>query len=96
MFDVGDKVVCVDARQNPSPWEHALVLGRVYTVSAITSPTWSPLFGDMVPGVMLVELPVPPRGSGYVCARFRKIDRADDEFVEQIRALKPRRVTEAA
>lgn len=86
----GDVVVCVAGScggvHTPSPGDRSrLTIGRVYTVTRVILPRWA---GGCKGGVHLAEI-YNDLESGFCIGRFRKIDRADEEFIETVRACKP-------
>lgn len=101
-YDVGDKVVCVRSgrcdcfpaltemfyRDDP---ELDPVVGRAYTVSCLTN---SFVTGHIFVRVAEIKC---PSDWWYCSCNFRKIRRAEDNFVARMRALKPpQRVPEDA
>ncbi len=85
-FGPGDLVVCVDA-----PMGH-LRVGSVWRVLALRCADWGPMEDRW--GVRFTQM---PEDCDYWVARFfRKIDRAEDAFIAQIRACKPVRETSHA
>ncbi|TAD83671.1 MAG: hypothetical protein EAY70_01935 [Sphingomonadales bacterium] len=103
MFDIGDKVVCVDAgpkkgRIGPIvPVHHLLREGRVYTVADLSYSTnqrnrltgETTLVFKTTPLVALAEVQLPPPMKGFESYRFRKIEppMSPPEEVEQVREL---------
>lgn len=81
-FQVGDFVVCVDASMLPTSHnETGLTEGRLYRISAIHSDEQCVrLFGF---------IPPPLRSGWHLQLRFRKLPKADEQFTEQMRALRP-------
>lgn len=83
-FAPGDVVICV----NTAPIERddpitELALGRAYRIADIP---WD--------GLVTLCSPRVPRGYlGYHDWRFRKIDAADEQFTQQMRSLKPVKVS---
>lgn len=68
MFEVGQKVVCVDAGTRKNNKEPHLVRGRTYTIASVAE-TWDGT------GITLVELQIPHRGKcGWYADRFRAAD----------------------
>lgn len=85
-FAPGDVVVCVDAQpceEGYAPPE--LTEGAHYTIFEVGFDQFDN------PGVFLDELESRGFAGGYLAYRFRHIDKADDTFTEQMRALKPQR-----
>lgn len=79
MFEVGDMVVCVDAKNRPGyGWLRgdAPVEGWIYTVRG-----FKPARDE--PGLLLVEL-VRPSGLSYRASRFRKIRKPSIEIFREI------------
>lgn len=88
MFDVGDRVVCVDAGPKKGsvgamvPIHHLLREGQVYTIAAITygAKQVNLLTGEsttvfVAEGTLsLAEVTPPPPMKGFAAYRFRKID----------------------
>lgn len=93
MTDIGpgDKVVCV-AGHCGAQWHRddtsILVVGRIYTATGYTPP--ERFGGDCVGGLHIAEIPIGPMESGFCIDRFRKVQKADDKFIEQVRACRPR------
>lgn len=88
-FQVGDIVVCIDDKPAPDhqppkgcQWIKA---GRVYRVKAILQVVG--LHGPRF-GIELVDVPGPLPHSGWHAWRFRKIERADDNFIATLRAAR--------
>ncbi|WP_300592317.1 hypothetical protein [Erythrobacter sp.] len=88
MFEVGDKVVCVDAKPKRGlvgplvPVHHLLREGQVYTIAAITYSTNQTSYATgrktlaFVPsGILkLAGLTLPHPMTGFSAYRFRKVD----------------------
>lgn len=75
-YDVGDLVVCVDARGLSQIKE-----GVVYTVAAFDfTPGYSMLDGATVEGVYLQEADPNPGDYGFDVRRFRKLPKKSREF----------------
>lgn len=93
-FAPGDVVVCVNARPglglNPHPTGENVMLGwlkegRAYTVDRPHLET------GRFPMPSTVWVVGQPEGlGGYNERRFRKINKADEEFTHQIRSLAPK------
>jgi hypothetical protein len=83
MIGVGDVVVCVDASG-----ANMLAEGRAYTVTdaMFAEPQWRDA-GEF--GVILAEVKSSTSSGGFYAWRFRKVQKADDKFTRQIRALRP-------
>ena len=93
MFDIGDKVVCVDAgpkkgRIGPIvPIHHLLQEGRVYTVVDLHYSTnqrnfltgETTLVFKTTPSVALAEVQLEPPMKGFEAYRFRKIEPPETE-----------------
>jgi hypothetical protein len=103
MFDIGDKVVCVDAGPKKGcigpivPVHHLLREGAVYTVAGLSysveqrdnlTGEWSTVFLPR-PTVMLAEVVPTPPMKGFGAYRFRKIEPpiSPPEELEQVREL---------
>ena len=89
----GDLVVCVDARQLPSPLRHHnLKLRGIYRVSWVGSQCWNPLYRKAA-GTLTVDGAEPsPDSNGTFCSlRFQKLNDGEDdaELIEQIKSCKP-------
>jgi hypothetical protein len=88
VFDVGDLVVCIDNGPKKGavppivPVHHLLHRGRIYRVNFIGTTR----LGNPTVGLDGIVLPFPMKG--FDPYRFRRIDPADDEFVEMMRALR--------
>ena len=83
MWKVGDKAVCVEAARKDPKGSDIPILGRVYTVTEVLA--LKDRIGLVFEGMCL-------RGGykGYTAERFRPIVKADDDFIAQMRALKPK------
>lgn len=95
-FQVGDVVVCVDAGPAFGPlsgWiKVPLAVGRYYTVIHIASEVdYEGEYGVQVAGIGVEELP--DFHPCFQARRFRKIDAADEQFTQQMRSLKPVKVS---
>ena len=90
-FQVGDVVVCVDARtpampNSTAPAEHSeLREGSMYRVRSLWNDS---CFG---PCLTLNEVEARSVNGGFLCRRFRKLPKADEEFTASLRARKPSR-----
>lgn len=71
MFEVGQKVLCVDDKRRRFPM-YGLAAGTVYTVASIEIHAhWTQ------PGIRLVEIKIPPPDA-YAIDRFRPLDDKED------------------
>ncbi len=100
-FGPGDLVVCVDdgpGRAGPALGVPSFLRkGLIYRVSKMNAPG-VPLDG-MRPAswhVVLLDTASAFPNLGYRAERFRKIDKADEQFTAQIRACKPVKQREPA
>jgi hypothetical protein len=97
MFDIGDKVVCVDAGPKKGcigpivPVHHLLREGAVYTVAGLSysveqrdnlTGEWSTVFLPR-PTVMLAEVVPTPPMKGFGAYRFRKIEPPEAPFAKR-------------
>ena len=89
MFKVGDVVVCVDDRINPSwPEDNQLKRGKVYRVTKVGKAVVNHLIDKVSGSVHLAGInSSSPHGFGSF--RFKHLPKADDTFINQIRSLKP-------
>ncbi len=94
-FQPGDVVVCINAQINPDcqpnpPTLHRLKKGALYRVarylpvSSARVPYWG---GKPMAGVQLVGVDHSP-GHGWQAWRFRKVEPADQKFIESLQARK--------
>lgn len=83
-FQPGDVVVCVDP-DTPAAigWRgpSQLRLGASYRVATVFVDSWG--LCCTVRGVVADTV-----NGGFLCRRFRKLPKADDSFIEQMRKLK--------
>lgn len=90
-FAPGDVVVCVDNSLGRYAPERLLVTGHIYRIrDSHIAPNGEPAV--CVEGVVH---PVPYRTGrerGWYPYRFRKLKAADEQFTEQMRALRPAKV----
>ena len=91
-FDVGDLVVCVDDgpdKKGKRPkWSYR---GQVVRVVELTPPKGEDWSGW---GFLADGDPDPALSKSWrACYRFRKIDKADDSFMEMLAACKPKELT---
>jgi hypothetical protein len=90
----GDVVVCVDVGNVPGDSGclpiRAIRVGGTYRVRS----TFIDFEGDLC--VTLVGITSDTRFGGYFHGRFRKIDPADEQFVQQVRACRPIKQREPA
>jgi hypothetical protein len=81
MFYVGQQVVCIDASVNPKFGPNSLVESAVYTIHRII------LFGDLPPGIELVEVET-SSPLGFHSKRFRPVtDRPANLTSKKVRIL---------
>ncbi len=93
-FDVGDLVVCVDdgpSRSPSFPGPVNITKGAVYRVCEVLPPGVFNRAGYPTSGwgAMLVGV-VEESGVGFCCTRFRKIDKASDDWAAEWEACKPK------
>lgn len=93
-FGPGDLVVCVDVGEIIfAGFIHEggdrLVFGRAYRCVWLRDIEGFPACG-------LAEVRSKDRTGGFLALRFRKIDKADEQFTAQIRACKPVKQREPA
>lgn len=82
-YDVGDVVVCVDADGAPE-----LVAGGYYRVTDIkVAEEWYEDAGEL--GTSLEGVSPTDGYMDFKASRFRKLPKADDEFTEYMRSMKP-------
>lgn len=87
-YDVGDIVVCVDDSPSPEWGPTRIKIGRFYRVRRIGPNAPNSLVNKVGPSVWVEEVePHSPAGFGWF--RFRKLPKADDEFTEYMRSMKP-------
>lgn len=68
MFEVGQRVVCINSDPRPGGKPTHLHRGRTYTVASIILECWDG------PGITLAELAIPYRGKlGWLAERFRPL-----------------------
>jgi hypothetical protein len=87
-FDAGDLVVCVD--DGPLVWKGSVfksgvVRGRVYRVDRVICDSVTREWGVLLTGIRSIGTT-----GAFYASRFRKIDRADDSFIQTLAACKPR------
>ena len=97
MWKVGDKAVCVDARPCKSCGRIILTQGRMYEVLSILVSGQKDRNGFVAGpnyGMSIEVSSADCCNDGSVphwdIARFRPIVKADDDFIDQMRALKPK------
>lgn len=90
IWKAGMLAVCIDDRPHPI-WgkDDQLVKGRVYRVEGVPRHGYCPAFDAEMSSLLLAGIRAASRTGDYGCARFRPIVKADDAFIEQMRALKP-------
>lgn len=83
-FKVGDVVCCVDLSPIVQGFgvSSRIKLGSVYRVSA----TFTDGFGACV---RLSCVTADTVNGGFLARRFRHLPKADDQFIQQMRAIKP-------
>jgi hypothetical protein len=92
MIDIGDMVVCVDARPPLPDLVYPLVEGCVYTVRAFTGTHFG--FGPNgealeEPAIALEEVENPEHEYGFFLRRFRPVKRTDiSVFREALNPIK--------
>jgi hypothetical protein len=90
----GDLVVCIDAKPDlVDPLAHLLIEGRHYRVACV-----GPRTNDGIYALTAHDWPsnTPGKGWAFAIRRFRKIDKADEKFTEQVRACRPIKQREPA
>lgn len=83
MWNVGDKAVCIEASHKDPKGSDIPIVGRVYTVTGVLA------FKDRI-GLVFEGMALCGGYKAYVAERFRPIVKADDDFIAQMRALKPK------
>jgi hypothetical protein len=88
MFQPGQLVICIDARDGLRPhgpvrsFKVPLVVGRIYTVTKVFMRKLPSRYG-LHHGVFLAEV-TPPAGRGFAVPRFRPLD---DDRIEVFRRI---------
>lgn len=85
-FRIGDVVVCVD--DSPCRAPHLLGLPFAFKRGTVKKISYVCLDGRGKVAIRFTDGPE-PIGPGFVAERFRKIQKADNAFTAQMRALKP-------
>lgn len=81
-YDVGDVVVCVIPGVS-------IGVGQIGRVSGFRNGNGKSMLGECNLGVFLVGKQAKSRHGSYDARRFRKLPKADEEFTEYMRRMKP-------
>lgn len=91
-FKVGDVVVCVDVAPRGNWPVHNKNLSEL-KIGAMYRVDWTGRSRQGVPAVLLSGVPFDSRDgryAGFDAKRFRKLRKADDSFIRQLRTLTPK------
>lgn len=91
-FQVGDVVVCINAKPDSFDPKAGLLKERAHYRVAVVGP----VKGVFCLGFRALPADKPNTAWAWNANRFRKLPRADEQFTEMLRALKPTRAPVSA